>query len=215
MSDSEQPRVWFLDTSSLLSMAVHPGIEGAILEAIGPDLVVIVDVVVTEVAYRRTQPETASWATTASRWLAALSERPSWRVMPVLDMTTEEEINAAQIDIAERPVEVGSDLHRGEAAVVALVRQAHRRAAERGAELLRIVYLAEDFRARQVAACVPGVTAKSVTRVIRDLVRFSGLSPESAERTHAPLAECRRAPSVTAEEFGSTSLRPLGRAGQP
>lgn len=54
--------VWFLDTSSLLSMAVDQDIEAAVLDEIGNDSVVIIDIVQDELTRRAGIPETAGLA---------------------------------------------------------------------------------------------------------------------------------------------------------
>jgi hypothetical protein len=63
---SSQPRIWFVDTSTLLSMAADTAIENAVSSAIGLDHVRIVDVVHRELAYRATRPETRRLAQTAT-----------------------------------------------------------------------------------------------------------------------------------------------------
>lgn len=61
MSDSAAT-VWFLDTSSLLSMALDEAIEAAILDEIGADRVVTIDIVHDELTHRAGIPETAGLA---------------------------------------------------------------------------------------------------------------------------------------------------------
>jgi hypothetical protein len=69
-------RVWFLDTSSLLSMALDEDIEAAVLDEIGDDRVMIIDIVHDELTRRAAIPGTAGLANTAlSRF------RPHWTVM--------------------------------------------------------------------------------------------------------------------------------------
>jgi hypothetical protein len=66
--------VWFVDTASLLTMAVDPAIEAEILAEIGSDTVVIIDVVADELELRVKDPVTASLAS------VALSRLPAtWR----------------------------------------------------------------------------------------------------------------------------------------
>jgi hypothetical protein len=48
--------IWFLDTSSLLSMAVDEDIEAAILDEIGNDPVMIIDIVQEELGPPRQLP---------------------------------------------------------------------------------------------------------------------------------------------------------------
>ena len=68
MSDSAAT-VWFLDTSSLLSMALDEEIEAAILDEIGADRVVIIDIVHDELTHRAGIPE--NW--TAPSFLEAVT----------------------------------------------------------------------------------------------------------------------------------------------
>ena len=69
-------RVWFLDTSSLLSMAVDEKIESAVLDEIGDDRVVIIDIVHDELTRRAGVPETAGLAKNALDRL-----QPHWVAM--------------------------------------------------------------------------------------------------------------------------------------
>jgi hypothetical protein len=55
-------KVWFLDTSSLLSMAVDEEIEAAVLAEIADERVVIIDIVQDELTYRAGVPATAELA---------------------------------------------------------------------------------------------------------------------------------------------------------
>ncbi len=58
-------RIWFLDTSSLLSVALDEEIEAAILDEIGGDHVMIIDIVQDELTRRASVPETAGPAKNA------------------------------------------------------------------------------------------------------------------------------------------------------
>jgi len=93
---ASRPRVWFLDTSSLLSIAVHSDIEAAVLDAIGGDRVVIIDIVQDELSRRASIPETAGLAKTA---LACI--KPHWTVMDTTPYVTLEDVQLAQEDVAD------------------------------------------------------------------------------------------------------------------
>lgn len=214
MTQSHPGPVWFIDTSSLLSMAVHPDVKATVLKAIGAEPVLVTDAEIDELDFRKRQPESSDWATTALSWIAPECS-PGWRVVKALENVTEEEINLVQCDIAERQVEVGSYEHRAEAVVIVMADRAHQRSLARGTPGPSIKFVCEDFRARQVAVKVPGIQAKSITRLFRDQVQRGHLSAEDAAATHLFLQENGRGPDVTAAEFADKRLKPLGRAGQP
>ncbi|MGH3186104.1 MAG: hypothetical protein ACRDPY_11710 [Streptosporangiaceae bacterium] len=69
-------RVRFLDTSSLLSIALDEEIEAVALDEIGDDRVMIIDIVCDELTRRASIPATAGLARTALNRL-----QPGWTVM--------------------------------------------------------------------------------------------------------------------------------------
>ena len=206
--------VWFIDTSSLLSMAVHPDVEACVLKAIGVEPVLIVDVAHDELFFRQQEAETSAWATIALSWIDP-QRVYGWKIVDSMSAVTEREINDVQCEIADRPIEVGSNEHRAEAAVIALAIRAHKRAVSRGTTGPAITFLCEDFDARRVASKVANTRAKSITRLLRDQVHEGDLGGSEAEAIHLHLHNCGRAPDVTGAEFEAQLLKPLGRAGQP
>jgi hypothetical protein len=90
-------RVWFLDTSSLLSMAVDERIEAAVLDEIGDDPVMIIDIVHDELTRRAGMAATAGLAGTAlSRF------QPRWTIMATDRYVTLEDVQVAQEDVHAR-----------------------------------------------------------------------------------------------------------------
>jgi hypothetical protein len=89
-------RIWFLDTASLLSMAVDPAIAAVVLEEIGDDPVMIIDIVTEELHYRATADDTAELAKTA------LATRASeWIDVDTAQYVRLEEVLDAQWDVAD------------------------------------------------------------------------------------------------------------------
>jgi len=111
-------RVWFLDTSSLLSMAVDKDIEAAVLDETGNDRVVIIDIVQDELTHRAGIPETAALAKTA---LAGI--RPDWPVMDTTRYVTLEDVQSAQEDVADGRNLTDDWQHWAESTIIALARR--------------------------------------------------------------------------------------------
>lgn len=89
-------RIWFLDTSSLLSMALDEEIEAAVLDEIGNDPVMIIDIVRDELTRRAAVPGTDGLAKAA---LNCLQSR--WTVMDTARFVKLEDIRLAQEDVAD------------------------------------------------------------------------------------------------------------------
>jgi hypothetical protein len=110
--------VWFLDTSSLLPMALDEEIEAAILDEIGADRVVIIDIVHDELTHRAGIPETAGLAKKALDRI-----RPHWTVMDTRRYVSLEEVQLAQEDVADGRTLTDDMQHWAESTIIALARR--------------------------------------------------------------------------------------------
>lgn len=198
-------RVWFIDTSTLLSMAVDRAVETAVFLAIGVDPVRIIDVVHGELTYRATRPETRKLALTA---IARLPEHWSTIDTQTLD---EDAVGDAQDDVADgRSLRDGYE-HWAEATIITLARQA----VSRG-HVLEIHFVTEDYDARRVAATVPGMHPKSIHRLLHELVQADLMTAWDAQTVSDLLhGSARSHTSTTPEDFTNPSRKGLGRAGRP
>jgi hypothetical protein len=76
-------RIWFVDTASLLTMAVDTAIEAEVLAKIGSGIVVIIDIVADELDARARSPQTAALAATAMARLPV-----AWRQLSTAQYVT-------------------------------------------------------------------------------------------------------------------------------
>lgn len=197
-------RVWFPDTSSLLSMAVDKDIEAAVVDEIGDDPVVIIDIVQDELTHRATIAETAALAK------AALSGiKPDWSVMETTPYVTLDQVQRAQEDVADGRLLTDDSQHWAESTIIAIAR----RLATTG--LTTKILLSEDYDARRVACTVPLTRAVSIHSVLHQRVQASRMTAEAAAVLGEKLHEAGRGPAVTASDFTEPTGRGLGRVAKP
>ena len=205
MSTAAQPRLWFLDTASLLSMAVDDAITNAVLEQIGADLVVIIDIVNDELDYRATQNDTAQLARAA-----LANKKPDW-----YDMNTQSvelaDVQTAQEDVADGCILTDNYQHWAESTIIALARQS----AAAGSTTIKVL-LSEDFDARRVADTVQGTTTTSIHGLLHHRIHVArAMTPDAAAQLAQRLYDAHRGPDVTTEDFADPTGRGLGRVGKP
>jgi len=198
------PSIWFLDTASLLSMAVDPGITVAVLDEIGSDIVVIIDVVLQELDYRATVPSTASLAAAA---LASI--QPHWKVMSTEGHVPLEDVQRAQEDVADGRTITDDAQHWAESTIIALGRTAS--ATSTTIKLL----LSEDYEARRVASTVPNMRGLSVYTVLHQRVHAQQMTAAAASAFATKLHAAGRGPEAAEAEFADPTGRPLGRVVRP
>jgi hypothetical protein len=198
-------RVWFLDTASLLSMAVDAEIGNAVLDEIANDPVVIIDIVHDELTRR------ASIASTATLAQAALSSmRPQWTIMQTERYVSLEEVQQAQEDVADGRTLLDEQQHWAESTIIALGRQS----AEAGYTSVKLL-LSEDYDARRVASTVPNMRGLSIHTILHHRVHAQKITAELAAQLAAKLHDAARGPQVTAEDFADKTGRGLGRVAKP
>jgi hypothetical protein len=205
MTGAGGQRVWFLDTASLLSMAVDDAIAAAVLDEIGGDPVMIIDIVTDELHYRATVADTAKLAKTA---LAA--KQPGWIDADTDAYVTLDDVLDAQDDVADGRALKDDHQHWAESTIIAM----GRRSAAAGFTSNKVL-LSEDYDARRVASTVPNMTGVSLHGLLHQRVLAKKMTAERAGELAAMLTSAERAQNVTAEDFADPSGRRLGRVGQP
>jgi hypothetical protein len=197
--------VWFLDTSSVLSMALDGEIEAAILDEIGGDRVVIIDIVKDELTHRADIPETAGLAKNALDRIP-----PNWVVMDTTRYVSLEEIQLAQEDVADGRTLTDDMQHWAESTIIALAR----RSASAGFTSIKML-LSEDYDARRVACTVPHARGVSIHALLHERVQRNRMTADAAATLGAILQAAGRGPAVTASDFTDPTRRRLGRVAKP
>lgn len=197
-------RVWFLDTSSLLSMAVDKNIEAAIFDEIGNQHVVIIDIVQDELTRRAGIPETAGLAK-----IALSGIEPHWSVMDTTRYVTLEDVQLAQEDVADGRILTDDWQHWAESTIIAIARRSATTA------LTSKILLSEDYDARRVACTIPHTRGVSIHSVLHERVQGSRMTAEAAAALGETLHETGRGPAVTASDFADPTGRGLGRVAKP
>jgi hypothetical protein len=188
-----------------MSMAVDEGIEAAVLDEIGDDPVMIIDVVRDELARRANIASTAALATTALRRL-----QPRWRNMATERFVTLEEVQNAQEDVADGRTLTDDMQHWAESTIIALAR----RSATAGFTSIKIL-LAEDYDARRVACATPFMRGVSIHALLHERVQKNLMTAERAAELGQILHSAGRGPEVTASDFADPTKRGLGRVAKP
>jgi hypothetical protein len=157
----QRPVAWFLDTASLISMAIDPQIESTVYDEIAATRgkVVLVDVVKGELEYRASQPETAELA---SRVLESLGRDWNWLATAWIDTDA---VKAVQGDVADGRALKDEYEHWAESVIILLCQQAQARGSA-----LTVYFLTEDFDARRVAKEEPSMTPLTLHRLLYNRV---------------------------------------------
>jgi hypothetical protein len=171
-------RFWFLDTASLLSMAVDDAIATAVLDEIDDDTVVVIDVVVSELEHRATIADTAALAKAALR-----SRPPDWVELDTNSVPLEL-VLAAQEDVADGRVLNDESQHWAESTIIAMGRQS----AASGSTSIKVL-LSEDYDARRVAAAVANMEALSIHRLLHGRVHGDRMTADAAAEIAEKLNE--------------------------
>lgn len=207
-AESERPRysrVWFPDTSSLLSMAVDERAETAVLDEIGADPVMFIDVVEIELNRRARIAATAKLAEIALNHI-----RPHWVKMATERYVTEEEVQQIQEEVADGRTLLDNHQHWAESTIIALAR----RSAAAGYTSVKLL-LSEDYEARRVACATPFMRALSVHALLHERVQKKRMTSQDAAELGEVLHTAGRGPAVTASDFADPSGRGLGRVAKP
>jgi hypothetical protein len=194
----DRPVVWFPDTSALVTIAVHPPLQKAVVAALSGSRRVLVRAVVAELeGLAQGSPPTAAWAHQALRQLDWLGEP-----VPVDDPVGVELAVRFQEQVAAgRPLRHELE-HFGEAAVVALASRA---------QLFEPRMLSDAYDAR-VLAKNNHVEPVSVHRLLFSMIAAGRLGEAEAADFASALHAAGRAPDYTVEELRTGRL---GRVGRP
>jgi hypothetical protein len=185
-------------------MAVDEGITAVVLDEMGSDTVVLIDVVIAELQHRATIPSTARLAK------QAIKSRPtSWKVLATTGVALQDVLDA-QDDVADGRALTDDYQHWAESTIIAMCRQS----AATGSASIKVL-LSEDFDARRVASQVPNVSALSIHKLLHSRVHTQGMSAEQAADLAHKLEQAERAHEVTAEDFADPTGRRMGRVAKP
>jgi hypothetical protein len=190
--------VWFPDTSALVTLAVHPLLQRAVVATLASHRRVLVEAVVAELqGLAGTSDPAAAWARTALRQLDWLSDP-----LPVDDpVGTKLAVEVQELIAGARPL-LHQMQHYGEAAIIALAFRAQK---------LRPLMLSDDYDAR-VGAKNYGVEPLSVHKLLHLMIKQGKITPAKAAGFADALCRAGRAQDYTAAELTSGHL---GRVGQP
>ncbi len=193
-----KPPVWFLDTSSLVSMAVDPGLQSTVQEELMPQKCVLLDVVQDELETlargRGVAKRLSEMALTQLAWLG--SQVPTESLVQQLEVSQiQESVRGA------RPLRHVRE-HWAEAVAIDI-----------GSRLTssRAFLLSEDYNAR-VEAKKREVEPLSLHKLLSQMVIRHQLEALDAERYAKALHQVERGPECSAHEFAAGAL---GRVGRP
>lgn len=196
-------RVWFIDTSSLMTIAVSCDLKAQIQAAIGTDAIVLLDVVVDELAHRATFDGLAATAHGDLAWLGPPADTNGY-------------VRTDQVEEIQQLIADGKTLkdpfeHWAESVTIAMLEAA----AARGSAV-ECIFLTEDYSARVQANKVDRCTPKSVHRVLYERVQDGDLTAAEAESLAETMRSQCRGQDYTAEEFADPNrYRALRRVGEP
>ncbi len=186
-------------------MALDEEIEAVVLDEIGDDRVMIIDIVRDELTRRTTIPATAGLAKTALN-----RQQSGWTVMDTARYVKLEDIRLAQEDVADGRTLTDDMQHWAESTIIALAR----RSATAGFTSIKML-LSEDYDARRVACAVPYTRGVSIHTLFYERVQRKRMTPKAAAELGEILHAAGRGPAVTASDFEDPTGRGLGRVAKP
>ena len=186
-------------------MAVDAEIDAAVLDEIGKDPVMIIDIVQDELTRRASVPGTAGLAKGTLNRL-----KPPWLVMDTKRYVSLEDVQLAQEDVADGRTLTDDMQHWAESTIIALAR----RSATAGFTSIKIL-LSEDYDARRVAGTVPNTRGMSIHALLHGRVQSNLMTAEAAAALSEKLHAAGRGPAVTASDFADPTGRGLGRVARP
>ncbi|MEU3432089.1 hypothetical protein [Streptomyces sp. NPDC006863] len=194
-----KPQLWFVDTSSVLSLATDDGLRAAIQREVGTQRHVVLDVVFDELERLASQGRPAEKTLAA----AALGQL-GWLGEPVDTSTFVDPERVAEIQDVLRSGRVlkHPGEHWAESVIMAM--------AERLAEVDPYL-LCEDYNAR-IESIHHNLTPLSVHKLLSQMVRKNCLSVADAVSFASAVQAAERGSDYTAADFISGRL---GRVGRP
>lgn len=195
--------MWFIDTSSLMSIAVSPDLKAVVQTAIGTDAIALLEVVVDELDYRSSFDGLAAAAYGDLSWLGP--EVDSSRFVEV------DAIEKIQIQVADGRFLKDPYEHWGESVTIAMLHAAVHRGSTQPT-----VFLTEDHSARVQANKVATCTPMSVHRLMWERVQAGKLTDSEAARLAGLLQKHDRGQEYTAADFANPNRRRgIRRVGEP
>lgn len=193
-------QAWFLETSALVTLAVHLPLQQAAVAALSssPSYLVLVKAAVTELEQlSMTSDITATWAGTALGQLDWLGDPVALDDPAGVELAVQLQEEIAGGRPLKHPME-----HFGEAAVISLASRARK---------VRPLMLCDDYNAR-VAAKNRKVEPVSVHKLIHLMIRQGKITAAEGAAFAEALHTAGRHQDYTAHELASGRL---GRVGQP
>lgn len=197
---------WFIDTASLLTMAIDPKITAVVrneIESTGGRMVLI-DIVKEELEYRSERDSTADLAKQA---LTDIGRDWPWLSTESID---NDDVRVIQDDVADGRALRDAFEHWAESVIILLCKQAQ----DRQGNALDVRFLTEDFNARRVANRVPRMTPLTLHRLFRNRVQRGAMTSAEAAHLSKLIEDAARGPEMTEEDFQGP-LKRLGRPGWP
>ena len=193
-----KPQAWFLETSALVTLAVHLPLQQAVAAALSAHYRILVKAVVTELeGLSMTSDITATWAATAQGQLDWLGTAVALDDPVGIELAVQLQEEIAGGRPLKHPME-----HFGEAAVISLASRAR---------TVKPLMLCDDYSAR-VAAKNRDVEPVSVHKLMYLMIRQGKLTAKEAGAFADALHTAGRHQDYTAQELASGRL---GRVGQP
>jgi hypothetical protein len=196
--DGTKPMVWFLDTSALVTLAVHPPLQRAVVATLSAHRRVLTTAVFAELeGLAKTAPPTSNWA-------AAVLADCQWlgQAVPLDDPAGTRLAVEIQEELAAGRSLKHNLEHYGEAAIISMASRAR---------TLQPLMLSDDYNAR-VAAKRHGVQPLSVHKLIHIMITQQKITASQASGFADALNKAGRALDYTAAELTAGKL---GRVGQP
>jgi hypothetical protein len=204
-SVGQRPVVWFIDTVSLISMAIDPRIDAIVQDEIAATggTMMLIDIVRNELEYRAAQADTAALARGALDTIG-----PDWPWVST-DWVDVHDVVAIQDDVADGKALRDDYEHWAESTIILLCRKAHARG-----NALDVRFLSEDFDARRVANREPNITPLALPRLFRNRVRRGAMTATEAAGLSKLIENAGRGQEITEDDFLGP-LKRLGRVGRP
>jgi hypothetical protein len=195
---SAKPQVWFLDTSALVTLAVHNPLQRAVLATLSVHRRVLTTAVQEELrGLARTSSTSAEWADVALTQLEWLGE-----AVPLDDPAgTRLAVEIQEHIAAGRPLRHEME-HFGEASIISMASRA---------QTLRPLMLSDDYDAR-IAAKSRDVESMSIHKLLHIMIKQAKVTQAQAAGFADALYRAGRAQDYTAAELAAGRI---GRVGLP
>jgi hypothetical protein len=198
MAAESKPQAWFVDTSFLVTLAVHLPLRQVVVETLSSHYRVLVKAVATELEeLSKTADAAATWAGIALAQLDWLGQAVNLDDPIGVELAAQLQAEIAGARPLKHPME-----HFGEAAIISLASRAH---------TVRPLMLSDDYDAR-IAAKKYKVEPFSVHKFLHLLIKQGKIAASEAAAFADALYTAGRHHDYTEQELASGRL---SRVGQP